>query len=215
MHMKKWDKLVLLSRHLPTMANEKGIIMGRKMDPPINRGWETDYRKNIRWLKKSMRLNKKDLDFYSSPSLRCQQTIEIAISEIGEKGQNYQIDERLWETDCGSFSGKNAKQIRQDSPELLDMWVKHPEKMKFPGGESYNEVQLRTLNWLKETLKKEARMIFVVTHVDVIKMAVFGAVNIPISSKRLITIDPGSITVLGIRGNETVLLNSNLFGGVT
>ena len=212
--MKKWDKLIFLCRHLPTLENETGIIMGRLIDPSINWDEENNFRKNIKQFAKFTDIERSTTDFFSSPALRCQQTLKIALSELGFNDLKYKVDKRLWETDCGSFSGKNAKQLRIENAKLLDLWVEHPDEMKFPGGESYSDVQLRTLKWLKEALKKEARIVFVVTHVDVIKMAIFSAVNISISSKRLVTIDPGSITVLGVRGDETVLLNSNLFGGV-
>lgn len=213
--MKNFDKTIVLSRHLSTAANENNIIMGRKLDPEINKEHEESYRANIKalngWIGER---DKGKISFYSSPALRCVQTLKIAIPLLSYENKPFDIDDRLWETDCGEFSGKSVSQIRKDSPELLDLWVNHPEKMKFPGGESYEDVQTRANAWLRDVMDKDTDIVFAVTHVDVIKMIVFWALKLPISSKRLMVMEPGSVTVLGKRQNEIVLLNSNLFGGL-
>lgn len=208
--MPETNKYILLARHLPTSANEAGLIMGRVMDLPVKSGVDEAYKNNLQKLKPLFK--GKTVRFYSSPALRCRQTCEIAISQLMDDPHDSIVDERLNETDCGEFSGKTAKQLRQNYSQLVDTWMWHPQDMVFPQGESYKQVQARALLWLNEVLKENADVIFTVSHVDVIKMLIFGILAVPISHKRRIRIDTGTVTIFSQKEEEVVLVAVNLFG---
>ncbi|MEK7497664.1 MAG: histidine phosphatase family protein [Patescibacteria group bacterium] len=73
---------------------------------------------------------------------------------------------------------------------------------QFPGGESYKDVQKRAWSAVCEILKQtHQETIVICTHVDVIKMIIFKAGNIPISSKPFFVVDSGSICNLLVSGD--------------
>jgi phosphoserine phosphatase len=179
--------IIYLVRHLPTKYNEDGIIMGRSCDLSIisetaNRFVETIERvvgSHIGMV-------------YTSPALRCRQTAQFLSGGA-------QTLEAFNETNYGDFEGKEPEEIKIKWHDIYWKWMNHPSHMWFPGGESFLEVQSRALAGLQKIIvdnDKTDSLIFVVTHVDVIKMIICGILEIPIDKKRSFHIDHGSFTRL-------------------
>jgi alpha-ribazole phosphatase len=208
--MSSAEKLIIMCRHLPTEANQRGLIMGRTEDYPITLGAAEKYKASLDLLNKKYRLDEKKCLFYTSPMLRCRQTCNLAISSFGS-GDIPIVDERLNETDCGTFAGHLGKELKKTYPELVDTWMHHPENMRFPEGESYTEVQSRVLSWLNTILNQDVETVLAFSHVDAIKMMIFAILKIPISSKRNLEISPGSFNVVLVSGEELVVSGLNLY----
>lgn len=203
---------IFLLRHLKTQANENNLIMGRAIDPPVLPQTIKAFSAYMRVLRKKFPVLM-DAQFFSSPTLRCTQTLEYAMKEINGTTQPYHTDERLNETDLGKFAGLTTKQIREQYPDLIDTWMRHPEHMTFPEGESYVDVSQRAWEWFTSVLTLPKNAIVAVTHVDIIKMILFKNLEIPIANKRLISVDTGSVTIFRKRGPEVVLIGTNLSSG--
>lgn len=210
----KENKYIVLARHLATRANAEGVVMGRKLDLPIelNSTVEQEYKNHMSSLRQLLRMGSKQVLFYSSPALRCKQTLELVMPVLVDDAHEYGVDERLQETDCGDFSGKTGEKLREDYPDLVDTWMWRPGEMIFPGGESYMQVQARAWLWLDEVLRGSEDVTFAVTHVDVIKMLLFKVLGVSISNKRLVDIGTGSVTIFSQRGEGVVVEALNLFG---
>ena len=71
------------------------------------------------------------------------------------------------------FLAIDLPDLYKQYPQLIDTWVKHPDKIIFPDGESYNDVQKRAWEWFESMLTLPQKAIVAVTHVDIIKMILF------------------------------------------
>lgn len=77
---------------------------------------------------------------YSSDLIRARETAE-KIASIHSLPVNY--DSNFREMDQGEFEGLEFKEIRKNFSSILQSWIKNPEKVRIPGGETLSEVQER------------------------------------------------------------------------
>ncbi len=113
-------------------------------------------RREVSELVKNLKEEKIDLIF-SSDLLRTKETAEMASKEIGVK---INFDERLREMDFGEFDGKPVKNWKKEFLGTEKGFNNPPE-----GGESFNEIKLRTLDFIKELEKKyKGKNILIVSH---------------------------------------------------
>jgi len=90
------------------------------------------------------RFKRHEFDYiYSSPLKRAHQTATIALPN-----QDIVLDDRLKEINFGIFEGSDLA-TNQQKPEW-DVWYADTFKLQAPGGESYEELRLRAVNWLDE-----------------------------------------------------------------
>jgi len=143
-----------LMRHGYSCTQEEGRLCSwpeKRCCPLTNRG-----EKEISNLVKS--LKKEKIDFiFSSDLLRTKQTAEIASKEIGV---NVKFDKRLRELDFGNYDGKLVEEWTKDYPINEEAFTKAPK-----GGETFNDVKLRLLDFVKELEKKyQGKNILIVSH---------------------------------------------------
>jgi broad specificity phosphatase PhoE len=85
-----------------------------------------------------------DLDLaaiYTSPLQRAVETAEIVAGEIGRRPIT---DERLTETDVGRWQARSRDELRLEQPALYRTLRRHPERFRYPDGESLAEHRERT-----------------------------------------------------------------------
>ncbi|MBQ3290861.1 MAG: histidine phosphatase family protein [Mogibacterium sp.] len=126
--------MIYVVRHGETEWNADNKVVGRT-DVPLNA-------KGIEQAKETARLLKgSNIDvFLCSPMLRTRQTADVISSELGIP---YKIDDRLIETDFGSFECAD-----RDDEEYQK--AKREYFVRFPGGESYFDLAARVFPLLKE-----------------------------------------------------------------
>ncbi len=103
------------------------------------------------------------------------------------------FDPRLAEIAYGAWEGLTQAEIRQRWPEELRRWKRAPETMRFPGGESLDEVRARLLAFLSdEALRMERRMgaVLAVTHAGLIRIAALEASGRSLAGFRRIEVAP-------------------------
>ena len=61
----------------------------------------------------------------------------------------------------GEWEGLSSEDVQKKYPELYALWLNEPHKVRFPGGESLDEVRLRTMAALEELLAKHENENFV------------------------------------------------------
>ena len=88
---------------------------------------------------------------YSSPLSR-----SIETSENIAKFHNLPVTpfDAIIDISYGEWEGLENQVVKEKYPELHALWQREPHKVKFPGGESLDEVRLRTMKGLEDLLVK-------------------------------------------------------------
>lgn len=194
--MEREQKAIYLVRHLPTSMNREAIYMGRINNPGILEEGRSDLQNRIKYLLGDSPLI--NTSFYSSPMLRCQETVGVVKDSLGLANVPTQVLEGFNETDLGELSGLTGPEARQKFPDVVDKWMHAPEKVTFPGGESYQDVQLRAWEALLTLVDKREYgwPIIICTHVDIIKLLIFKIIGVPMANKRNLIIENGSVSLI-------------------
>ena len=149
--------------------------------------------------KQATRLGKRLSDFSissitSSGLGRANQTAAILAQELGLEVYK---DLRFQETSFGEVEGMTWKQVQDRYPELSSGWRNHESGLSMPGGETREEVILRTLKGLESLLDpKFGDLPLVVTHGGVLAAIFCHILRIPWGTKPACTIENTSINIL-------------------
>ena len=142
---------------------------------------------------------------YASPLERAQET---AAPIAGATGRRVRTVEGLNECDFGSWTGRKLADLRR-----LAAWrqVQHtPSGFRFPGGESFPEMQTRICGTLADlAARHRGGAIVAVSHADCIKAAVAQAVGTPLDLFQRLVISPCSITVIVHSDRSPLVLTVN------
>ncbi len=131
---------------------------------------------------------------YSSPLTRC---IETAGPVAQARGLPVIQLPELGEVRYGEWEGKEIKELAKTS-----QWyaVQHfPSRFRFPEGESFLEVQQRAVSALESLATQHAKeIIAVVSHADVIKLALAQYLGMHIDLFQRIGLSPASVSVIAL-----------------
>lgn len=133
---------------------------------------------------------------YSSPMERAQETAAPTAALLGlEVGS----EEGLIECDFGEWTGRRLSELNK-LPEWKE--VQHsPSTFRFPGGESFVEMQDRIVAAVSSLAEKHpGEVIAAFSHADTIKAAVAHFVGTPLDSFQKIHIDTAAISVVEFKG---------------
>jgi probable phosphomutase (TIGR03848 family) len=151
---------------------------------------------------------KKVAAIYASPLERTRETAAPIAKAIG---QRVRIDRGLLECDFGDWTGEELKKLNR-----LPEWStvqRYPSGFRFPGGESFTEMQTRmvaTLQRLAEQHRGET--IVVVSHADPIKAAVAHALGTHLDLFQRIVVSPCSISAIWYSAGGPAVLATNSTG---
>ena len=146
---------------------------------------------------------------YCSPITRARETAQ----PIGRAVKRaLRIERDLADLDIGDWTGLSLKQAAR-RPEWETV-QRNPSNFRFPGGESFPEMQTRMTSALGRIVARHPGQIVVaVSHADPIKAAVAQALGTPLDLFQRIMIAPSSITVVAYRrGGPAVLTVNSLTG---
>ncbi len=139
---------------------------------------------------------------YSSPMERAVETAQpLAVA----KGLEVQIRPQLIELNYGNWQGRTFKQLGR-----IKLWKEvhdNPVGVRFPGGESFVEVQQRVSTELDAiaALHADDEMVACFSHGDVIRLAVAHYLQMPLNAYHRLAVFTASITVL-VHNKDRVLL---------
>jgi len=192
---------ILLIRHGENDFVKKGRIAGRLAGVHLNDTGRQQAEEN------AMRLADAPVRaIYSSPLERALETAQPIASRL-----ELEIIPRpgLIELDMGEWGGKKVKGLSR-----LKIWRMvqfQPSRMRFPGGESFSEAQLRICRELESLAENHAEddLIVCVSHSDPIKLAVAYFLGLPIDSFQRLQIAPASITAMQLNRSGFRLLTLN------
>ena len=145
---------------------------------------------------------------YASPLERARETAAPIARAVGRRVRTV---EGLNECDFGDWTGRELADLRR-----LAAWqqVQHtPSGFRFPGGESFAEMQTRVCGTLGElAARHRGGAIVAVSHADCIKAAAAQAVGTPLDLFQRIVVSPCSITVIAYGAGSPLVLTVNSTG---
>jgi probable phosphoglycerate mutase len=147
---------------------------------------------------------------YASPLERARETAAPIARRLGLK---VAIERGLLECDFGDWTGGELKALRK-LPEWRDVqsW---PSGFRFPGGESFSEMQCRITSAVARLRARHAgTTIVAVSHADPIKAAVADALGTHLDLFQRIAISPCSVTAIAYGENGPMVLGVNTTNGL-
>jgi probable phosphoglycerate mutase len=192
---------VLLVRHGAT-ATTGTVLPGRAPGLHLaQRGSEQAEKAALRIAE----LAKKPVALYTSPLERARETA----APIGQALHLRPVVARgLLECDFGTWTGKKLALLAK-KPEWRNV-QNAPSSFRFPGGESFAEMQLRIWSTLERlAAKHRGKTIVVVSHADPIKAAVTYAQGVPLDLFQRTVISTCSVSALAIGAGAPLVLCVN------
>ncbi len=145
---------------------------------------------------------------YSSPLERAKETAAPISKALGLKTK---IDRGLFECDFGDWTGKELTQLNK-----LPEWQtvqRAPSTFRFPGGESFTEMQTRMVSALDRLRQQHpGEVIVCVSHADTIKAAVAHAMGTHLDLFQRIVISPASVSAITWHAGGPIVLAVNSTG---
>jgi probable phosphoglycerate mutase len=201
---------ILLIRHAENDMMKKGIMACRNPGVHLN----DEGRAHAQTLADTLapRLQKPLAEgqlkgIFSSPMERTQETAAPLAAALGI---TITIRPGLIETDCGEWAGKTVKQLSRRK--LWKQVQQSPSQFRFPGGESFPEIQQRMaaeMEALRAEFPAPTDLVLCFSHADPIKLAVAHYLNMPLNDFQRLIIHPTSITGLLFEGENVRLLMMN------
>jgi probable phosphoglycerate mutase len=143
---------------------------------------------------------------YTSPLERCQETAAPLAAALGLPALPRP---GLLEIDCGEWQNCTLKELRRRK--LWQAIQNNPARVRFPGGETFAEAQMRIVQEL-EALGQQHRpqdLIACFSHSDPIKLALSFYLGQPLDLFQRIVIATASISVLRLSEHSAQILHVN------
>jgi probable phosphoglycerate mutase len=145
---------------------------------------------------------------YSSPLERTRQTAAPIAKALG---QRVKVERGLLEADFGDWTGAELKALMK-----LPEWKtvqQRPSTFRFPGGESFTEMQLRITTALDRMVAEhQGKVVVAVSHADPIKAAVAQAMGTHLDLFQRIVVSPCSVTAIAHGPGGPIVLCVNSTG---
>jgi len=190
-------KLIVI-RHAESLWNPVGRYQGL-LDPDLTERGVEQAKKLAQVLKKE-NINA----LFSSPLKRTFKTAQIIGEEIGLKPIK---EERIIEIDHGIWSGLLVDEVKEKFPKDFELWLKEPHKVKFPEGESLQDVFKRIKDFLRFLLENyNEKTVALVSHTVPIRCLYCAILDINLSKFWSFGCDnaPYSVVYLDAEGRNVI-----------
>jgi probable phosphoglycerate mutase len=142
---------------------------------------------------------------YASPLERTSETARPIARALGLRVRS---DRGLLECDFGDWTGKKLADLAK-KPEWSTV-QRNPSGFRFPGGESFPEMQARMASALSRLVARHpGRTVVAVSHADPIKAVVAQAAGTPLDLFQRLTVAPCSVSAIAYTGGGPVVLTVN------
>jgi phosphoserine phosphatase len=117
---------------------------------------------------------------FTSPLRRCVSTGKPIADACGVRSEPM---EKVIDLDYGNWQWKTQDEARSESPQLFDAWRSAPQLVRFPKGESLQDLVARTSDALRFVLDKYAgKTVVLVGHDSVNKALLLQLIDQPLSA---------------------------------
>ncbi len=146
---------------------------------------------------------------YTSPLERTRETAR----PIGQARElKVQVERGLLECDFGEWTGRALKDLAKEPS-----WTtvqRYPSGFRFPGGESFVEMQSRMVGAINRLVDRHrGGVVVVVSHADPIKAAVADALGTHLDLFQRIVVSPCSVTAISYGSGGPAVLTVNAVNG--
>ncbi len=116
----------------------------------------------------------------------------------------------LQETNFGKIEGLTFREISQQYPELTDLWVNWSSRLKFPDGESVDDLNTRVSKF-RDRLKKHApdNQVLVVAHAASLRLLICHLLGIDIEHWRQFRLNQASLSIMDTINRQGILTSLN------
>lgn len=192
---------VVLIRHGRSTANAEGVLAGRAPGVALD-AVGRDQATRLAELLSGVEV----AAAFTSPIQRCRETAELAGYGDAE------VVEALSECDYGAWTGSSLAELRGE-----DVWgdiQAAPSRVRFPGGESMQEMFTRTTTALRELAGRfsEGETVVVFSHGDPLKAILADAFGMALDDFQRLHIGPAGVSVVEYRGDRPLVLCMNAGG---
>lgn len=191
--------IIYLLRHAQSVANTKGILAGQDDSVELSKTGFNQAKSLTSYLSAA-----KFSKVYSSPLIRCIQTITPFMEKNSKI--DFQVDNRVIEMNYGKWSGHKLATLSKN-PKWKQV-QNNPAGFTFPQGESFKSMRKR-VDLVLDDLKSMKGPILVVTHGDIIKMAIASSLELPINRFQSFVVEPASLTIVNLEKSGATILQSN------
>jgi phosphoserine phosphatase len=131
---------------------------------------------------------------YTSPLQRCIETGQAIASACQIRAQ---VLEGLNDIHYGLWQWKTRAEVQAQWPQALERWLAVPHLMRFPQGESLQDVAARTADVLRMLLEHHPTdTVVLVGHYSGVRTALLQALDLPLSAYWRVTHDPACVSEL-------------------
>ena len=142
---------------------------------------------------------------YTSPMGRCRDTgAEIASA----CGLSAQVLEGVNDLDYGAWQWKTHDEVQSSHPQDYALWKAAPQWVRFPDGESLQDLALRTADALRTLMQRHAdHTVVLVGHDSVNRALLLQALDLPLSAYWRITQHPCCLNRFEVDAHGKVVLH--------
>lgn len=192
---------LVIVRHGETELNRDGVFRGR-LDVPLNARGREQAGAAAEALS-----SRPVAAVFSSPLSRAYDTGRAIASRHGIE---VVVDEAFHNFDLGEWQGRKKDVVREESPELWDLWVNDPSRLRIPGGETLEDVRARAHARAVELIAEHIdRRVVVATHRSVAKLLGGALLGLGTDSFWSFYLDNAGYSIFGHEQRGFVLLSWN------
>ncbi len=138
----------------------------------------------------------KPVAVYTSPLQRCVVTGARIAAACGIAAS---VHEGLGDIDYGVWQMRTHEEVSAETPEAYRLWREAPHLVRFPGGESLQDVVARTADALRLVLARHATdTVVLVGHDSVNRALLLQLIDQPLSAYWRLSQDPCTLNVLEV-----------------
>lgn len=191
---------IILVRHGETEWNVAEIFRGR-----------TDIELNETGIKQAEllaeHLSKVKIDaIYSSPLRRALKTAETI---AGYHQLDVSVNPGLTDCNFGEWQGLSHQEVKDKYRELYAEWIKHPEQVKMPAGESLGDVRERAMGAVTKIIARHEGTSALVSHRVVNKVLICALLGLDNTHFWNIKLDTCGVTIFTYENERFILTRHN------
>jgi len=146
-----------------------------------------------------------------------QRATEMAAIAFAGRGVAVRSCRELRELALGEWDGLPRRRVRERHPDLWHARGKDLAGFRPPGGESFSDLQERSVRRVQQIAATATGAVCLITHAGVIRVLMCHCLQMPLSNLFRIRLDYGSMSIVGYEPNRVEVRALNLkppgFGG--